>query len=197
MSSRESENPVKRLSETIEQGHAQDDADANAAALATSDSVSGRPSVRTVHVHVQDDDIVFFVNSRSGKGQQLHWNPYVALCFFWRYMRKQITVDGQVEVLDDAVADDYWGRRGRGSTLGARASRQHLHEGDRAVLDARLHEEKQSFSFAKVTRPALWIGYRLIPNRLEFWDTGWDRLRSRELFERDVDGNWAYVTQDP
>lgn len=197
MAGSESKNPVRRLEETIAQGYARDDADANAAALATSDVTSGRPSVRTVYVHIRYEEIVFFVNSYSGKGQQLQWNPYAALCFFWRYMQQQVTVDGLVEVLDDAVADDYWSRRSRESTLGSHASRQHLHEGDEAGLKARLHEEKQRFSFTKSNRPAHWIGYRLIPDRLEFWDTGWGRLRARELFECDMERHWTRLTQEP
>jgi|GEM_PF-2967048 len=103
-----------------------DKADANAAALATSDSVSGHPSVCTVYVRVRGENIVFFGNSRSGKVLQLQWNPYAGLCFFWRYFQKQITVEGIAEVLDRAVADDYWDRRPRESKLGARASRPHL-----------------------------------------------------------------------
>ncbi|MDT0496587.1 pyridoxal 5'-phosphate synthase [Algiphilus sp. W345] len=189
--------PVTLLRDIIQQGHANDDADANAAALATADSASGRPSVRTVYVQIVEQDIVFFVNARSGKGRQIEWNPYVGLCFFWRYMRRQVIVEGRIELLDPAAADACWRDRPRESRLAAHASRQHAHTGDERAMKARLHEEKQRFNFSKVVRPEHWLGYKLLPEHFEFWETGWGRLSSRRSFERQPDGTWVSLRQDP
>ena len=189
--------PLTLLRDIIRQGHANNDADANAAALATADSASGRPSVRTVYVHLVEQGLVFFVNARSGKGRQLEWNPYASLCFFWRYMSRQVIVEGEVELLDSAAADACWRNRPRESRLAAHASHQHEHEGDEQAMKARLHEEKQRFSFSKVERPEHWLGYRLLPEHFEFWETGWGRLRSRRSFERQADGAWVSLRQDP
>lgn len=193
----QAEQPIERLRELINRGHATGDADAHAAALATADTSTGRPSVRIVYVHVQNGEIAFFVNSKSGKGRQLEWNPQAALCFFWRYLQAQVTLDGTIEELDAETADTLWQTRSRESRLAAHASQQQAHEGDKGALDARLQEEKQRFGFSKASRPAHWIGYRLRPERIEFWDSGWHRMRMRDLFEQALDGEWHRVSQEP
>lgn len=191
------EQPIQYLRDLIEEGHTAGDPDAHAAALATADTVNARPSVRTVFVHVTEDGVAFFVNAKSGKGRQLEWNPQAALCFFWRDRQVQVTLEGSVELLSDDSADKLWKTRPHESSLAAHASRQHAHAGDKAALKSRVHEEKQRFGFVKVTRPSHWIGYRLLPERLEFWDSGWHRMRMRQLFELTPDGKWREVDQEP
>lgn len=197
MSSETPINAITRLHEIIEHARASGEPDANAAALATTDRPSGRPSVRTIYVHIDGSSIVFFVNAASGKGRQLEWNAAAALCFFWRHLGEQVTLDGQVELLGDEEADALWQKRTRESALAARASRQEAREGDEASLKARYQDEKQRYDFSPVERPEGWIGYRLLPERVEFWETGWDRMRMRTVYERQLHGEWQKRVQEP
>lgn len=188
---------LERLKALIERAHVSEEPDANAATLATVDASSGRPSVRTIYVHLVTDGLAFFINEKSGKGQQLIWNPQAAFCFFWRRLQQQVTLEGAVERMNDDEADEVWAMRPRESRLASRASQQQALEGDKEGLDARLHEERQRFSFAQVARPEHWVGYRMTPDRIEFWDTGWHRMRVRHLIERGVDGRWEIHNQEP
>lgn len=189
--------PISELRKLIDQARASKELEANTAALATAEISSGRPSVRTVYIHVEQDSIMFFVNTKSGKGRQLEWNPQVALCFFWRYLQKQVTIEGKVEQVSDSVADALWAKRPRESKLASRVSEQHLRQGDKASLESRLAEEKKAHNFDRIERPEHWMGYRLLPDRMEFWDTGWYRMRLRHLFERELDGRWVTLSQEP
>lgn len=188
---------LQKLRQAIDQAASSRQPEPNAATLATVDSVSNRPSARTIYVHVKADDIAFFVNMNSGKGRQIAWNPQVALCFFWRHLQQQVIIEGRVERLDDVTADALWGGRTRESKLGAHASRQERHVGNKASLTARVQEQKSQFSFTRAPRPANWSGYRVVPDRLEFWETGWHRIRMRDSFERQVDGRWEATAQEP
>ncbi|MDA3920161.1 MAG: pyridoxal 5'-phosphate synthase [Salinisphaera sp.] len=197
MSSETLINAITRLHELIESARASHEPEANAAALATTDGPSGRPTVRTIYVHVDDEDIVFFVNAASGKGRQLEWNAAAALCFFWRHLAQQVTLDGRVEILDDEKADALWQKRTRESALAARASRQDARQGDKVTLSTRYRTEKERYDFSPVERPEEWIAYRLLPERIEFWETGWHRMRMRTLYERQFDGQWEMRVQEP
>lgn len=188
---------ISRLHQLIEYARSADVSEANAASLATTDAASGRPSVRTIYVHVETDEITFFVNSASGKGRQLQWNTAASLCFFWRELSRQVILDGGVEQLDDERADTLWQHRTRESALVARSSKQHEREGDPAGLAERHREQKQRYNFARVERPEHWIGYRLHPERIEFWETGWGRMRMRYSYERQLGGRWQVLTHEP
>lgn len=188
---------LQKLRDIIHQAEASRQPEPNAATLATVDSTSNRPSVRTIYVHVQADEIAFFVNTKTGKGRQIEWNPQIALCFFWRHLQQQAIIEGRVERISDTEADALWSTRTRESKLAARASRPDHHTGDKPGLQTRLSEQKNEFSFTRAPRPAAWAGYRLLPERFEFWETGWHRMRMRNVFERRVDGHWEVLAQDP
>lgn len=189
--------PVRDLAGWIESARRRGERDAHAATLATVDSTLARPSARTVYVRVEEDTLVFFVNARTGKGQQLQWHPHAALCFFWREIQQQVNVEGVVQVIEDRMADRLWSQRSRESILVARSSEQHAVFGDTDAFRARLAKERDSYSFERAPRPEHWIGYRLLPTRVEFWSTGWHRARPRRLFERAPDGGWQQAIQEP
>ncbi|ROO27266.1 pyridoxamine 5'-phosphate oxidase [Salinisphaera orenii MK-B5] len=197
MNAADMSDPVGRVIEWIAAARERGERDAQAATLATVDPASARPSVRTVYVQTDADTLVFFVNANTGKGQHLRWHPHAALCFFWRELQQQINIEGVAEVLDNADADRLWAQRQRDSQLSARSSAQEAIFGDIEAFRQRREREHDAYSFEQVPRPEHWIGYRLLPTRIEFWAAGWHRLRPRELFERDPDGGWQEADQEP
>ena len=197
MSRKTRSDPVANLGDLIHRARAAGVRDANAAALATVGSHNNQPSIRTVYVHVGDDQLVFFVNAFSGKGKQLQWNRHAALCFFLRELQTQVTVEGPVQRLANAEADQWWEQRSRDSTLAARSSDQKPVDEDSESLSRRIDQEKAAAGFTRVARPQDWVGYQLRPTRMQFWETGWQRMRYRHLFERTRAGGWQMLEEEP
>ena len=167
-----------------------------AMSLATADA-EGRPSVRTILLKgVDERGFVFFTNSRSRKGVELQSNPRVSLCFFWQPLMQQVRIDGTVEVIDDAIADQYWRTRARDSQLGAWASQQSEPLADRETLDRRMTEYHDKFVDQQVPRPPHWPGYRVVPERIEFWKSGWHRLHERVCYAKTAKG-WTRFLLNP
>ena len=152
--------------------------------LATVDA-HGRPSVRTVLLKgVEARGLVFYTNTRSRKGRQLAANPHAALCLWWDVLKQQVTIEGAVEPVSDAEADAYWVTRDRASQLGAWASQQSEPLPSRAALLKRIARYAAAFAGRSVPRPSHWSGYRLVPERIEFWTARPFRLNERVLYER-------------
>lgn len=164
--------------------------DPEAVALATTDA-AGQPSVRMVLLKGHDArGFVFYTNTLSRKGEDLRSQPKAALLFHWKTLRRQVRVEGPVEQVSEAEADAYFATRGRDSQLGAWASDQSRPLDARETFEARVAEVASRFDGRNVPRPPHWSGYRVVPQRIEFWIDRAHRLHERRLFTRS-DGGWS------
>ncbi len=165
--------------------------DPDAMALATS-TPDGRPSVRMVLMRRHGPEgFGFFTNLDSRKGREIAANPWGALCIHWKSLRKQVRAEGRLVQVSDADADAYFASRSRNSRIGAHASDQSRPLDSRETFLARVEEAKARFEGQDVPRPANWSGFRLVPDRIEFWEDAEFRLHNRRLFERQTDGGWS------
>jgi len=193
---------IERLTNSIQQAESSGESEANAAALATVDVPTQRPSVRMIYVHVDNLEPIFFVKAQSGKERQLYWNESAGLCFFWRGLGEQVVLDGRIEQLADDRADSAWCRyRSRESALVHHASGQQTHEhaGDPSAFEQRYRQvaQQRRYGHKDIKRPSDWVGYRLLPDRIEFWHTGWQNPAMRELYFYNPDGEWQFKEQEP
>jgi pyridoxamine 5'-phosphate oxidase len=159
-----------------------------AMAVATA-GADGQPSVRMVLLKAHDPSgFVFYTHEQSAKGQDLSENPRAALLFHWKSLCRQIRIEGAVERTSDAEADAYFASRARDSQLGAWASDQSRPLDHRETFERRFEEVKRQYEGRDVPRPSGWVGYRVVPDRIEFWTAREHRLHERRLFTRDGDG---------
>jgi pyridoxamine 5'-phosphate oxidase len=164
--------------------------DPTAMALATADA-EGRPSVRMVLMKGHDPrGFVFYTNLDSRKGAELAANPRAALLFHWKSLRRQVRVEGPVEPATAEEADSYFATRARDSQLGAWASDQSRPLDSRAAFEARYEAMRAQYDGRDVPRPPRWAGWRVVPERIEFWSDRAHRLHERRLFTRQADG-WS------
>jgi pyridoxamine 5'-phosphate oxidase len=182
-----SANPITEFLSAVERATARG-VDTAPVALATADA-TGRPSVRMVLLRGADaHGFVFHTNYTSRKARELAENPHAAICVHWQAIEEQIRIEGTVERLDDRTSDDYFATRPRGSQIGAWASRQSATLGSREALEEEYRAVEQRFDGWPVPRPPFWGGFRLIPERIEFWFGRADRLHDRLLYLREGDG---------
>jgi pyridoxamine 5'-phosphate oxidase len=159
-------------------------------ALATV-SPDGKPSARILLLKgVDDRGFVFYTNHQSRKGRELLATKRAALCFHWQPLEMQVRVEGVAEVVTDAEADAYFASRARESQIGAWASRQSETMASDLVLEERIREVEQRYAGQPVPRPPHWSGYRLLPDRIEFWHGRAHRLHERRVFDR-TNGAWT------
>lgn len=161
---------------------------AHAMTLATT-APDGRPSARAVLLKGLDPrGFVFYTNLESRKSTELFANPHAALCFLWKSLNRQVRVEGPVEQVGDDEAEAYFASRPRDSQIGAWASEQSRPLESRAALERRVEEFSRRFGEGSVPRPAYWSGFRVVPQRVEFWQERPFRLHDRLLFIREGEG---------
>ena len=158
--------------------------------LATS-TPEGKPSARLVLLKGADErGFVFYTNYNSMKARELAVNPQAALVFYWPQLERQVRVEGKVERTSTDESDAYFKTRPRESQIGALASPQSEVIPSREMLQQRARELEELYRDREVERPAHWGGYRLQPERIEFWKGRPGRLHDRILYERQQDGSW-------
>ena len=152
----------------------------------------GRPSARMVLLkQVDQNGFVFFTNYHSAKAQQLDANPRAALVFYWNQLERQVRVEGTVTRTSAEESREYFQTRPRESQIGAWASSQSQVISGRDVLEQRAKELEGLYCDKEIDCPEYWGGYRLTPERIEFWKGRIGRLHDRILYQRDSGGLWT------
>lgn len=157
-----------------------------------------RPSARIVYLRNFDSrGYVFYTNYQSRKGQELASNPLASVCFYWKELERQIRIEGRIEKVSAEESDAYFAGRPRESRLGAWASLQSEVLDSPKELEARVEEFRQKFDGQEVPRPDYWGGYRLIPDRFEFWQGRPSRLHDRFVYQLSSHGSWSLARHFP
>lgn len=166
--------------------------------LATA-SPDGAPSSRQVLLKEwgPDQGFVFYTNYDSCKAAELDANPRAALLFHWTTLHRQIRIEGPVERVSTEQSEAYFRRRPRGSQIAAWASRQSAEIPDRDALERRFREREEEFAGRDVPLPPFWGGYRVIPERIEFWQGRANRMHDRILYRRGEDSGWDVTRLSP
>ncbi len=189
-------NPFDQFGLWYEQASEVDATDATSMVLATA-TADGCPSARIVLLkHYDPRGFCWYTDYRSHKGQELAENPQAELLFYWRPLERQVRIWGQVERLPRQDAENYFAERPRGSQLSAAASAQSSVVEHRRQLEQRVNELDERCSEGAVPCPEQWGGYRLIPERFEFWQGRENRLHDRLVYSKQLDG-WHLVRLAP
>jgi pyridoxamine 5'-phosphate oxidase len=170
-------------------------AEPSAMAVATVD-VDGNPDVRMLLLKGCDErGFVFFTNMESPKARALLREPRTALCFYWAKIDKQVRIRGHASVVSDEEADAYFATRPRLSQISAWASKQSRPMKGYFELEAEVAKATLRFGIGDVPRPPFWSGFRVVPERIEFWTQRPFRCHHRILYTLTIDGwqtEWLY-----
>ena len=184
------EEPIKQIIDWLGAAEKKEPSDPGAMSIATV-GANGRPSLRMVLLRgIDERGLVFYTNLASGKAVEIRTNPWVALCLHWKSTDRQVRVEGRAELVSEAEADAYFASRDRESQIGAWASKQSQPLVGRFKLERRVARFAARYAISSVPRPDFWSGYRVVPERVEFWEKRPFRLHERTLYEREGDA-WA------
>jgi pyridoxamine 5'-phosphate oxidase len=171
--------------------------DPTAMVLATVDE-SGAPWQRIVLLKgVSNGGFVFYTNYDSDKARAIAREQRVSLHFPWNTLDRQVIVAGVVQKTDSAEAAAYFASRPRESQIAAWASRQSKNIGDRAALEAQALRMRERFGDGDIPMPPFWGGYRVLPERMEFWQCGAHRLHDRFVYRRGAEREWEIERLQP
>lgn len=188
-------NPFTQFKNWFDEVLKSDVIEPNAMTIATA-TKSGIPSVRVVLLKEFDQTgFTFFTNYKSRKGRELEENPFAALLFWWGIFERQVRIEGKVEKISKEESEAYFDIRPLKSRFGALASNQSEVIESRALLEERFHDLEKKWG-ENPPKPENWGGYKLIPNKFEFWQGRRDRLHDRICYEK-VNNVWRIFRLSP
>lgn len=157
-------------------------------------SEENKPSSRMILLkHFDERGFCFYTNLTSRKGKELSQNSNVALCFYWAILGRQVRIEGKIEKVSLKEADDYFASRRRGSQIGAWASKQSCEMENRQEFEDRIAKIEKDFEGQEVPRPPFWSGFRVIPERIEFWQEADFRLHDRTIYQLSESKNFWQI----
>ncbi len=185
----EANEPFDLFATWLKDAEASEPNDPNAMAVASVDE-SGMPNIRMVLLKdFSPEGFVFYTNFESAKGKELLASRKAGLLFHWKSLRRQIRIRGQVDIVSDTEADEYYQSRARGSRIGAWASKQSRPLESRFALEKSVAEYTAKFGLGTVPRPNYWSGFIVRPEQIEFWHDRPFRLHDRIVFTQ-AGGGW-------
>ncbi len=165
-------------------------------AMCLSTIKNDRPSSRIVLLKGIDSGFIFFTNYLSNKGNEIAQNNFAAINFFWVELERQVRIEGIIEKVSEVESNEYFISRPRGSQIGAWVSEQSKIVENREILEEKLIELEKEFEEKPIQRPTYWGGYRLIPDKIEFWQGRPNRLHDRVLYSIE-ENNWRIERLSP
>ncbi len=158
----------------------------------------GKPSARIVLLKEADErGFVFYTNYNSRKGKELTSNPFASLVFYWNPLGRQVRIEGSIEKVSEIESEQYFQSRPRESQISAVVSSQSEAVASREYLEQEWKKAEEQFAGKAVQRPKHWGGFRLKPQRIEFWQNRESRLHDRILYLLQKDGIWKINRLSP